>query len=135
MGDEDQAYPLIAQLAHQGKEHFDFLGIKARGRLIKDQHFRGEIDRPANRDNLLHRDGKTVQRFANVQGEAIGFHQPGGPRFHLFASQQAEASWLTADKQVIRHRHIRQQVHFLVNRPNPQLLCMGGVFWRNGVAF
>ena len=85
MCDEDQADALIAQLAHQGKEHLDFLGIEAGGRFVEDQHLRGEIDRAANGDDLLHRDGKPVQRLANVEGEAVGFHQFRRPRFHLFA--------------------------------------------------
>ena len=135
MGDEDQADALIAQLAHQGNEHFHLLGIEAGGGFVEDQHLCREIDRAANGDDLLHRHGKAVQRLANVEREAVGFHQLCRPRLHLFTAQQAKASWLTANKQVIRHRHIRQQVHFLVYRPDPQLLGMGGVFWRNGVTF
>jgi hypothetical protein len=72
----------------------------------------------------------TEKRFSGsrTSREAVGFHQLCRPRLHLFTAQQAKASWLTANKQVIRHRHIRQQVHFLVYRPDPQLLGMGGVF-------
>ncbi len=78
-----------------------------------------EIDRAANGDDLLHRHGKAVQRLANVEREAVGFHQLCRPRLHLFTAQQAKASWLTANKQVIRHRHIRQQVHFWYTVPIP----------------
>jgi hypothetical protein len=50
------------------------------------------------------------------------------PALPSLAAQQAKAFWLAANKQVIRHRHIWQQVHFLIDRPDPQLLGMGGVF-------
>ena len=135
MGNEDQADALIAQLAHQGKEHLHFLGIEAGGGFVEDQHLCREIDRATNGDDLLHRHGKAVQRLADVEGEAVRFHQLCRPRLHLFAAQQAKTAWLAANKQIIRHRHIRQQVHFLVHRPDPQLLGMGGIFRRNGVAF
>ena len=36
VGDENQADPAIAQLAHQGKEHLHLLGIQAGGRFIKN---------------------------------------------------------------------------------------------------
>ena len=71
VGDEDQADAPIAQMSHQAKQHFNFLGIKAGGRLIEDQHFRGEIDRPTDGDDLLHRHGKAVQRLAHVKGKTV----------------------------------------------------------------
>ena len=36
VGDENQADAAIAQLAHQGEEHFHLLGIQAGGRFIKN---------------------------------------------------------------------------------------------------
>ena len=132
---KDQAHALIAQLAHQGKKHLHFLGIEAGGGFIEDQHFRREIDSATDRHDLLHRHGKTVQRFAHVEREAIRFHQLRGARFHLFAAQQAKTSGLAANKQVIRYRHVWQQVHFLVDRADPQLLRMRGVFGRNSITF
>ncbi len=39
------------------------------------QHFGGEIDSPANGDDLLHRHRKTVKRFAHVEGETVRCHQ------------------------------------------------------------
>ena len=86
MGDENQAHPLIAQLAHQGEEHFDLLGIQAGSGLVEDQHLRREVDSTADGDDLLHRHGKAVERLAHVEREAIRFHQPGGARLHLFAA-------------------------------------------------
>ncbi|MNV86572.1 hypothetical protein D3C71_1806170 [compost metagenome] len=128
MGDENQTNALIAQLAHQSEQHFHFLGIEAGGGFVEDQHFGREIDRPANGDNLLHRHRKAVQRLAHVEGKTVGFHQFGGARLHLFSAQQAKPARLTANKQIIRHRHVRQQVHFLIYGPDAQLLGVSGIF-------
>ena len=40
-----------------------------------------------------------------------------------------------AAQQIIRHRHVRQQVHFLIDGADPQLLGVGGIFWRDFPAF
>ena len=71
MGNEDQTDAPIAQMPHQAEQHFYFLGIKTGGGLIEDQHFRGEIYRPTDGDDLLHRHGKAVQRLAHVEGKTV----------------------------------------------------------------
>ena len=43
------------------------LDVREGGGLIKDQHFCREVDSATNGDNLLHGDGKTVQRLAYVE--------------------------------------------------------------------
>ncbi|MNE57181.1 hypothetical protein D3C80_1521310 [compost metagenome] len=109
--------------------------VEAGGRFVEDQDFRGEINRAANGHDLLHRNGKAVQRLAHVERKTVRFHQFGGARFHLFSTQQAKPTRLTANKQIIGHRHIRQQVDFLIDRPDAKLLSMGGISWGDGVTF
>ena len=135
MGDEDQADAVIPELAHQGEQHLHLLGIEAGGGLVEDQHLGRQVDGPTDSDDLLHRHRKAVQRLAHVEGKAVGGHQRRRPGLHLFTSQQTKPPRLTADEQVIRHRHIGQQVHFLVDGADPQLLGMGGIFGRNSLAF
>ena len=135
MGDKDQADAVIPELAHQGEQHLHLLGIEAGGGLVEDQHLGRQVDGPTDSDDLLHRHRKAVQRLAHVEGKAVGGHQRRRPGLHLFTSQQTKPPRLTADEQVIRHRHIGQQVHFLVDGADPQLLGMGGIFGRNSLAF
>lgn len=108
--------------------HAHLLGIEAGGGLVENQHLGRQVDGPTDSDDLLHRHRKAVQRLAHVEGKAVGGHQRRRPGLHLFTSQQTKPPRLTADEQVIRHRHIRQQVHFLVDGADPQLLGMGGPY-------
>ncbi|MNH27848.1 hypothetical protein D3C79_879750 [compost metagenome] len=57
-----------------------------------------------------------------------------GPSQHGFLIDQTETGRFTADKQIGGHRDIRQQVNFLINRTNPQHLCLRSALRRNGFA-
>ncbi len=74
----------------------------------------------------------TEKRFSGSRtsrGKAVGGHQRRRPGLHLFTSQQTKPPRLTADEQVIRHRHIGQQVHFLGRRCRSPAAGHGRYFW------
>ncbi|CCK03909.1 conserved hypothetical protein [Cronobacter sakazakii 696] len=66
--------------------------------------------------------------------KSVGFEQRRGAFFHLFTAQQAEAARLAANKQVVRHRHVGQQVNFLVYGADTKLLRVRGVARPHGLA-
>ena len=103
--------------------------------LLEDQHLGRQVDGPTDRRRSAASPPKSGSAARARRGKAVGGHQRRRPGLHLFTSQQTKPPRLTADEQVIRHRHIRQQVHFLVDGADPQLLGMGGIFGRNSLAF
>ncbi|MGY2934697.1 hypothetical protein ACVWZ6_004299 [Bradyrhizobium sp. GM6.1] len=55
MADEDDANAALGKLTHDAKEDLDLMAIEARGRLVQDQHARGEIDGARDRGDMLNR--------------------------------------------------------------------------------
>ncbi|CCK16005.1 conserved hypothetical protein [Cronobacter universalis NCTC 9529] len=64
----------------------------------------------------------------------IGFEQRRSAFFHLFAAQQAKTARLAANKQVVRHRHVGQQVNLLVYGADAELLRVRGIARPYGLA-
>jgi hypothetical protein len=60
-----------------------------------------------------------IQIVTGHDGASLALHGP--------AVDEAEAARLMTDKQIVRHRHIRQQIDFLIDGADPQLLGVGGI--------
>ena len=125
MRDEDDRESPVFQVADDAKQPRDLARIKARGRLVEDQDLARQGDRARNGDDLLDRDGIGGKRPGHVDRQPIGGQQV-ACRMRLHAApDHAAAHRLAAQHQVLGHGQVRQQVHLLVNRPDPQPLRVG----------
>ncbi len=67
--DEQNADAASGELTHDAKQNVDLMRIKTRGGLVQDQHARGHVDGPGDRNKMLHSDRIVAERSADVDGE------------------------------------------------------------------
>src|SRR6185437_3109034 len=115
MRDEDDADAARGERAHGLEQHLDLMPVEARGRLVQDQHARGEIDRAGDRADMLDRDRIAAERRGYVDMKAVTFQQRRRPPLHLAFADDTTPGWLAPEIEVLRHRQVRQQVHFLID--------------------
>ena len=77
VADEQDGDALVAQVADHREQPVDLVAVEARGRLVEDQHPGVEDHRPADRDQLLHRDRVAGQQRVGVEPEAQALQVPG----------------------------------------------------------
>ena len=115
MGDEDDADAARGELAHDAEQDRDLVTVETRGRLVEDQHPRRQIDGAGDRDDLLDRDRIVAKRRGHVDMKAEPGEQHAGSPAHLAFLNHAKPRRLAAEKQILRHRKIRQQVDLLID--------------------
>ena len=123
MTDEDDADAALGQLAHDAEQDLDLVTVEARGRLVQDQHAGGEIDGARDRGDVLYGHRIIAERRGDIDIEAELGEQRFGAAAHLAFAHDAEAHRLAVEKQVLRHRQVRQQVDLLVDGGNAGLHC------------
>src|ERR1700684_2760315 len=64
--DEDDAHALAFGVLDKPKTGRSLFDAKSRGRLIEDQHFRAEIHRSADRDNLALAAGQSADQLIPI---------------------------------------------------------------------
>ena len=92
--------------------------VEARGRLVKDQHARRQIDGARDCDDVLYRNRIVAEGRGNVDVKAELRQQHLGCAAHLVLAYHAKARRLAAEKQILRHRKIRQQIDLLIDGGN-----------------
>ncbi len=75
-----------------------------------------------------------VEGQGDIHLEAVAGHDGAGLPGHGAPVDEAETAGLMADEEVVRHRHVRQQVDLLIDGAYPQTLGMGGVRGGDGDA-
>ena len=122
MGDEDDAEPSRLEISDDAKQHLHFLGIKAGGRLIEDQDLAGEINGARDRHHLLDGDGIAFERSRDVDVDTILRQQAFGPPVHLTSLNEPEAAGLAAEEEIFGYAQISEQIDFLIDGADPELL-------------
>ena len=115
MTDEDDADAPLGKLAHHLEQDIDLVPVETRGRLVENEHARRQIDGARNRSHVLDRHRILAEWRGHVDVEAELRQQRLGAPAHLALQHHPEARRLPAEKQVLRHREIGQQVHLLID--------------------
>ena len=113
--DVDDRHPLGAELAHEIEQAGRIDPVESRGRLVHDEDSGVDRQRLGDFDNLLVGDRKVRgqrigrDRRAEPPQEAAGLIVHGPP------VEDAETGGFDAEKDVLRHRAMRQQAQLLVD--------------------
>ena len=113
--------PWLLALIDKPQNGRGFFDAKSRSRLVEDQHFRAEIHRSADRDNLALAAGQSADQLVAVA-------HPGDAKFPYLLERDAVASLgvepterraslfqLRAKKEIASHAHERNRSHLLVD--------------------
>ena len=132
--DEHDRDPLGRQLPDQVEEPLDLAGVEARRRLVEDQHVGRDVDRARDRDHLLHRERVRRQESRHVGVNVDARERLGGLAAHHTPLDPPPAARLAADVDVLRHREVRTEVHFLVDGADAPALRLERAAEENALA-
>ena len=120
MGDEHHRDAAALEVAHDAEQQLGLVRVEARGRLVEHQDARVVLERPGDGDELLHGHRIGAERPLDVDVD-VEPHQPLARALaRLAPGDQPEPSRLAAERQVLGHRHGRDEVDFLVDRADPE---------------
>ena len=113
--DEDHRDSAPLEVAHDAEEQFGLIRVETRGRLVKDQNPRVLFERARDRDELPdgHRIG--AERPLDVDVDIKPFQPLASALARLAPGDQPEPARLAAKRQVLGHRHGRDEIDFLVD--------------------
>ena len=113
MRDKDDAHASGLQVPHQREEHFDFLVVQRRGRLIQDQDLALGVYRAGDGDHLLNGERAAAQLLSGPGGDPEAVEKLAGAFLHRLP---VDASALAAaDEHVLRHGEVRAERDLLVH--------------------
>jgi len=114
--DEQYRHPRRLESPQDRKQSRNLAVVEARCRLIENQHARVDRDCSRDRDHLLHGDRIGIERARDVDGKIQVRKHLACARMDGFPVDRAALHRLPADKDVLRYRQVRAQVHFLIDR-------------------
>ena len=127
VGDEDDGYAAIAQLADDVEERLHLGFAQCRGRLVHDEHAHVTRDRLGNLDHLLLGNGERAHQRSRPQVHAHAIQDGARLPFQFRPADEERWSRFAPDEDVLHHGEIGHQVQFLVDDGDAQLLGMVGV--------
>ena len=107
VADEQDGHALVAQVADHGEQPVHLVAVEARGRLVQDQHPGVEDHRPADRDQLLHRDRVAGQQRVGVEVQPEALQVAGRLAVGGLPVDAAAAAHLVAEHHVLADREVR----------------------------
>ena len=113
--DEHDRDPPLLEPADQREELRDLVLVEARGRLVEDEHVRGDVDRAGDRDHLLDRERLSSERRTDVDVDADPRERLGRPPPHGAPLDVPEPAWLASDRDVLGDGEVRAEVDLLVD--------------------
>ncbi len=125
--DEEDRHPAVAEVAHDAEELLDLAAVKARGRLVEDEHLGVEHHGAADGDELLDRDGVAREGGARVDVQAEVVEVTCGLAVRGLPVDAAGLARLVPEHDVLADREVRAQVDLLVHGGDPGVLGIGGV--------
>ncbi len=141
--DENDAQTFVAQPAHDGEQFRDFARVEARCRLVENQQFCRGVQSPGDGDHLLHGDRATRQFLPNIELQIQSGQSLCCPAGHRTPGNHPQPHRFTTQANIFRHRQVRNQIHFLVNRADAdrfgrfgraRIDCLAGAQHRAGIA-
>ena len=115
VADVDDAHPLRLQATYHVVEDGDLVLGERAGRLVQDYDLRAERDAARDCDHLPECDVEAPQRRARVNVESEPLQDRPGVRVHSVPVNEAEASRLAAQEDVLGDGAVGQEVDLLVD--------------------
>ncbi len=134
VGDEQDRHALTPQRTQHREQQLDLVLVQAGGGLVENQHARRDAQGAGNGHHLLDRQRIARQGFRYIDVDLQPRQQFAGFLAHPAPIDDAEAARVASDEDVLRDREIRTQVHFLVDRADPQRLRILGRARRDALA-
>ena len=121
--------PSLLELADQSEQDFDFLSGDRGGRLVHDDHAGLERERLGDFDDLLCADAQPSDGCTRVDVELqVVAAAIAASRLHPSIVDEAERrDGLAAQKDVLGHAEVRDQVQFLMDDGDPGVLASRGL--------
>ena len=115
--DEQDRHAALLEVADDAEQLGALVEVEARGRLVEHQHPDVGRDRPRDRDQLLDRQGVACRGARRGRCRARGRRAPRAARARIARPvDHPEPTRLAAERDVLGHRDVRQQVDLLVDR-------------------
>ena len=103
------------EIADNLEQQRRLVGVEAGGRLVEHQNARVLLEGPRDRDQLLDGDRIGIQRPLDVDVDAEPLQALLGDLARRAPRNQTEFRRLSSERQVLRHRHGRHEVDFLID--------------------
>ena len=116
VGDEDDGDAAAFKIAQDPEQELGLVGVEAGGRLVEHQNPRVVFERARDRDQLLNRDRIRAERAFGVDVDTEPREPLARDGARRAPGNQAETARLAAEREVLGHRHGRDQIDFLVDR-------------------
>ena len=120
MGDEDDRDPSRLEIAENLEEQRRLGRIEARRRFVEHEQASVVLERSGDRHELLDRHRIGAERPLDVDVEAEPLEPLARELARRAPGNQAEPARLTAERQVLGHRHRRHQIDFLIDGADAQ---------------
>ena len=123
MRNEDERFPLSFQFAQNLEQVVDLVVGQGRGRLVQDEKLRVHIQGAADFQKLLFAGFEVGDHGGGVNVHAQILEELPGARDLLLLAQQAEfVGQLPAEKDVVRHAQVVDDVELLVDKSDARRL-------------
>ena len=126
MGDEDDRDAARLEIAQDAEQQLGLVGVEAGGRLVEHQNPRVLFERAGDRDQLLNRDRIGAERALDVDVDIEPREPLARDGARLAPGNQAEPARLAAEREVLGHRHGRDEIDFLVDRADAHRARLAG---------
>ena len=123
MGHEENGNALGLELSQGFKQATDFVFIETGRRLVENQDLRLGAQGTGDGDHLLNGHRITRQRERHIGRNIQRFKRGTCALMHLWPVNDRSAHGKSTDVDVFRHREIRAEIDFLINRTDAEVLC------------
>ncbi len=107
---------------------------RLRGRLVEHQDPRVVLERAGDGDELLHSQRKGAERPLDVDVDLEPLEPLAGEAARAAPGNQPEPARLAAERQILAHRHGRDQIDLLIDRADAQGARFAGRAYRDLMA-
>ena len=126
VGDEDDRDAARLEIAQDAEQKLGLVGVEAGGRLVEHQNPRVLFERASDGDQLLNRDRVRAERALRVDVDTEPREPLARDGARRAPGNQAEPARLAAKREVLGHRHGRDQIDFLVDRADAHRARLAG---------
>jgi hypothetical protein len=120
MRDEDHRDPARLEVAHDLEQMLGLVGVEARRRFVEHERTRIVLERAGDRDQLLDRHGIGAERPLDVDVDAEPLEALPCQFARRAPRNQAEPTRLATQRQILRNRHGRDEIDFLIDRADAE---------------
>ena len=122
MGDEHNGDAVRLQVPDNLEQERDLVGVEARRRLVEHQHPRVVLERPGDGDELLDGDRIGAERPLDVDVDVEALQALPRALSRPSPIDEPKPLRLAQQRQILGHRHGRDEVDLLIDRADPERL-------------